>query len=228
MHTRTNTEETVNEETDDISLLLMMGDKSNNPEAAEIALNEFFRRYQRPLLYFAKRNGFRALGWGPDDFVTRTFQKAYAKIHLFDPTPGLSQEDIELEIHCWLFEIAKNEFLMEFRKPARKHEAPVEKELAEEQNKTSLPETATERFSFEQLKEKKAAVRTFLDGLSEPDRELLVISMNFYDFQARKSIIPEDILDGLASSMGTTPENIKTKRARLMRKLKEHIENTTT
>lgn len=228
MDAKINTEETVNVETDDISLLLMMGDKHNDPDSAEMALREFFRRYQAPLLFFAERSGFLALGWAPDDFVLLTFERAYHKIHLFDPPSGLPPEELGLKIKSWLFQVAKNEFLMEFRKPQRKQEAPTLEELAEEEKKAALPKKVMERFSFNQIQEKKAAVRTFLEGLPKPDRELLVISMNFYDFQARKVIIPEDILDGLADSMGTTPESIKTKRARLMRRLEEYIENTTT
>ena len=117
---------------------------------------------------------------------------------------------------------------MEFRRPERVYEAPTEKERADAENKISLPETVAERFDVNELKEKKAAARTFLEGLPKADQELLVISMNFYDFKAGKAIIPEDILEGLANSMGTTPENIKTKRGRLLRRLKEYLDKTTT
>jgi RNA polymerase sigma factor (sigma-70 family) len=228
MHARMNAEEVVTEETDDISLLLMMADKDQNRDAAEAALTEFFRRYQNPLLGFAKKSGFRALGWEPENFVLMTFEKAFEKIHSFDSRSGLSPEKLRLKIQSWLFQIAKHQFLMEFRKPERVYEAPTEKERADAENKMSLPETVTERFDVNELKEKKAAVRTFLEGLPKADQELLVISMNFYDFKAGKAIIPEDILEGLANSMGTTSENIKTKRGRLLRRLKEYLEKTTT
>lgn len=73
----------------------------------------------------------------------------------------------------------------------------------------------------------KAAVPGFLETLPEADSEMLVISMNFYDFKTGKAHIPDDILAGLADSMGTTPESIKTKRGRLLRKLEEYLETKT-
>ena len=71
---------------------------------------------------------------------------------------------------------------------------------------------------------KAAAVRTFLDGLPEGDRQLLVTSMNFYDYKAKRVVIPKDILKGLANALATTPEGIKQKRKRLLHKLKEYLE----
>lgn len=167
------------------------------------------------------------MGWNPEDFVLRTFEKAFEKAGSFNGPSGLSPDKLRLKIQAWLFQIAKNEFLMEFRRPERKQEAPTEKEREEAEAQISLAEKAPERFDLQVLQSKKAAVRTFLEALPEADREMLVISMNFYDFKTGKAHIPDDILEGLADSMGTTPESIKTKRARLLRKLEEHLETKT-
>ena len=221
------TEEQAAGSADDLDLLLRMTCKDENREDAEAALAEFFRRYQTTLLGFAKSGGFRVLGWNPEDFVLRTFEKAFEKAGSFNAPSGLSPDKLRLKIQAWLFQIAKNEFLMEFRRPERKQEAPTEKEREEAEAQISLAEKAPERFDLQALQSKKAAVRTFLEALPEADREMLVISMNFYDFKTGKAHIPDDILEGLADSMGTTPESIKTKRARLLRKLEEHLETKT-
>ena len=223
----TATEEQAAGSADDLDLLLRMTCKDENREDAEAALAEFFRRYQTTLLSFAKSGGFRVLGWNPEDFVLRTFEKAFEKAGSFNAPSGLSPDKLRLKIQAWLFQIAKNEFLMEFRRPERKQEAPTEKEREEAEAQISLPEKAPERFNLQAIQGKKAAVRTFLEALPETDREMLVISMNFYDFKTGKVHIPDDILEGLADSMGTTPESIKTKRARLLRKLEEHLETKT-
>ena len=221
------TEEQAAGSADDLDLLLRMTCKDENREDAEAALAEFFRRYQTTLLGFAKSGGFRVLGWNPEDFVLRTFEKAFEKAGSFNAPSGLSPDKLRLKIQAWLFQIAKNEFLMEFRRPERKQEAPTEKEREEAEAQISLAEKAPERFDLQALQSKKAAVRTFLEALPEADREMLVISMNFYDIKTGKAHIPDDILEGLADSMGTTPESIKTKRARLLRKLEEHLETKT-
>ena len=217
-------EELANRSADDMDLLLRMTFKDENREDAEAALAEFFRRYQTTLLGFAENSGFRALGWSPDDFVLRTFEKAFEKAGSFRAPSGLSPEKLRFKIQAWLFQIAKNEFLMEFRRPERKQEAPTAKEREEE---SALPETSPERFDLQALQSKKAAVRTFLESLPETDREMLIISMNFYDFKTSKAHIPDDILAGLAKAMGTTPESIKTKRGRLLQKLEEYLATKT-
>lgn len=210
---------------DDMELLVRMALVDDNRNDAEAALAEFFRRYQPALIGFAEKGGFRALGWNPDDFVLKTFEKAFAKAGAFSAPAGLSPEKLRLKIQAWLFQIAKNEFLMEFRKAERKLEAPTEAERKEEEEaKNAIPEKVPERLDIQVLQNKKAAVRTFLETLPDTDREMLVISMNFYDFQTGKAHIPEEILEGLANSMGMTPESIKTKRARLLGKLKEYLE----
>lgn len=221
-------EELATRSADDIDLLLRMTFKDENREDAEAALAEFFCRYQTTLLGFAEKSGFRALGWNPDDFVLRTFEKAFEKAGSFRAPADLPPDKLRLKIQAWLFQIAKNEFLMEFRKPERKLEAPTEKECMEAEEQAPLPEKSPERFDLQTLQGKKAAVRTFLDAMPEADREMLVISMNFYDFKTGKVHLPDDILEGLAESMGTTPESIKTKRGRLLRKLEDYLETTTT
>ena len=217
-------EELANRSADDMDLLLRMIFKDENREDAEAALAEFFRRYQTTLLGFAENSGFRALGWSPDDFVLRTFEKAFEKAGSFRAPSGLSPEKLRFKIQAWLFQIAKNEFLMEFRRPERKQEAPTAKEREEE---PALPEKSPERFDLQALQSKKAAVRTFLESLPETDREMLIISMNFYDFKTSKAHIPDDILAGLAKAMSTTPESIKTKRGRLLQKLEEYLATKT-
>lgn len=218
------TEEQATRSADDLDLLLRMTYRDENREDAEAALAEFFRRYQTTLLGFAEKSGFRALGWNPEDFVLQTFEKAFEKAGSFKAPSGLSSEKLRLKIQSWLFQIAKNEFLMQFRKPERRQEAPTEKEREEAEAQIPLPEKSAERFDLQALQGKKAAVRTFLETLPQTDREMLEISMNFYDFKTGKTHIPDDILEGLADSMGTTPESIKTKRGRLLRKLEEYLE----
>ena len=216
----------ISESVDDIDLLLRMTRKDTNRADAETALAAFFQRYQMILICFAEKQSFRALGWCPEDFVLRTFEKAYEKAGSFKVPSDISPQDLHLKIKGWLFQIAKNEFFMEFRKPKRKQEAPTENEI--EKELAPLPEKKTERFSFQEFHDKKAAVRTFLEKLPDADRELLEVSMSFYDFAEGRTLIPEDILEGLAESMRTTPECIKTKRGRLLHKLEDYLRTTTT
>jgi RNA polymerase sigma factor (sigma-70 family) len=207
-------------EDDDLSLVLRMGDKETNREDAEAALATFFARHQKPLLAFANRNCFRTLGIDPEDFVIRTFQRAYDKIDKFDAPSGCSPEGFTSKLKAWLFQIAKNEFLMELRTGTNQNEETKDPDLL------PPPNSDDAELEMPPLTGQAAAVRTFIDSLPEGDRQLLETSMNFYDYKARKVVIPTDILAGLARALATTPEGIKQKRKRLLQKLKEYLENT--
>jgi hypothetical protein len=41
----------------------------------------------------------------------------------------------------------------------------------------------------------------------------------------KKVVIPEDILQGLANALATTPEGIKQRRKRLLHRLRAYLEN---
>jgi RNA polymerase sigma factor (sigma-70 family) len=207
-------------ENDDLSLILRMVCKDSNREDAEAALTKFFERYHKIVKAFAERNNFRSLGFDVDDFVLKTFHKAYERIETFSAETGLSTAQLEQKIKTWLFQIAKNEFLMEFRKSLNKHEETTDQdfELSDNDKDVDLDGPIDPP-----LKGKAAAVRTFLEKLPEGDRLLLETSMNFYDFMSQKCIIPKELLLGLAHALSTTPEGIKQKRKRLLRKLEEHL-----
>jgi len=207
-------------EDDDVSLILRMACKDSDREDAEAALVIFFNRHHRLLKAFAERNNYRSLGFDPEDFVLRTFQKAFDNADTFEAPTGLSPERLLKKVQAWLFEIAKNEFLMELRKGLNQSEEIMDPDLLSPPNREDIEEEE------HVLTGKAAAVRTFLDGLPEGDRQLLETSMNFYDYKARKAVIPEDILEGLANALATTPEGIKQKRKRLLQRLKEHLEKT--
>lgn len=204
-------------EDDDVSLILRMADKGNDRPGAEAALEAFFERHHRLFKAFAERNNYRSLGFDPEDFVLRTFHKAFDKADTFEAPSGLPPETMRKKVQAWLFQIAKNEFLMELRTGLNQSEETRDPDLMLPPNREDIEEHP--------LTGKAAAVRTFLDHLPEGDRQLLETSMNFYDYKAKKAVIPEDILQGLANALATTPEGIKQKRKRLLQKLKEHLEN---
>lgn len=235
----------VKAEDDDLSLILRMADKDSDWAGAEAALVIFFNRHHRLLKGFAERNNYRSLGFDPENFVLQTFHKAFERAGTFDAPADLSPEQFQRKVRSWLFEIAKNEFLMEFRKGLNKSEEtrdpsfllppePLDQEetdegkLAADDNQAPLPPTQMPDFGVDEeepvLTGKAAAVRTFLEGLPEGDRQMLETSMNFYDYKAKKAVIPKDILRGLANALATTPEGIKQKRKRLLQKLKEYLE----
>jgi RNA polymerase sigma factor (sigma-70 family) len=234
-------------EEDDVSLILRMSCKDSDPVDAEAALVIFFRRHHQLLKGFAEKNKYRSLGFDPEDFTIRAFHKAFEKAGTFDAPSGLTPERLLKKVQAWLFEIAKNEFLMEFRKGLNQSEETRDPDLLRPPDQGDIgedePDDCSKRAtgqlgehmpppdqdSFEPvLKGKAAAVRTFLDGLSDGERQLLETSMNFFDYKANKVLIPEDILRGLANALATTPEGIKQKRKRLLQKLKEHLESSNT
>jgi DNA-directed RNA polymerase specialized sigma24 family protein len=234
-----------NAEDDDVSLILRMADKDSDWAGAEAALVIFFDRHHRLLKGFAEKNNYRSLGFDPENFVLQTFHKAFEKAGTFDAPADLSPEQLQRKVRSWLFEIAKNEFLMEFRKGLNKSEEtrdpslllppePLDQDETDagkptlNENQAQSPLTQMPHFGEDGeepvLTGKAAAVRTFLDGLPEGDSQLLVTSMNFYDYKAKRVVIPKDILQGLANALATTPEGIKQKRKRLLQKLKEYLE----
>jgi RNA polymerase sigma factor (sigma-70 family) len=166
---------------DDLSLILRMADKEGHPQDAEDALAVFFCRHHPLLKGFAEQNNFRSLGFDPEDFVLQTFQKAYDRIGTFDAPAGISPDQLRKKVQSWLFEIAKNEFLMELRKGLNQSEETRDPALMA----PSLEEEAADEAP--ELTGRAAAVRTFLDGLPEGDRQLLETSMNFYDFKLKKA-----------------------------------------
>jgi len=213
-------------EDDDVSLILRMADKNSNPKDAEAALVIFFSRHHRLLKAFTERNKYQSLGFDPEDFVLRTFHKAFDKADTFDAPPNLSPERLLKRVQAWLFQIAKNEFFMELRKGLNKFEETMDPGHMLSPDQEDLNQQVGDvEGAAPVLTGKAAAVRTFLDKLPEGDRQLLETSFNFYDNNARKVVIPEDILKGLANALATTPEGIKQKRKRLLQKLKEHLEN---
>ena len=205
-------------EDDNLSLILRMADKESDRASAESALATFFARHHPLLKGFAERNKFQSLGFDPEDYVLRTFQKAYERAGTFDAPANLSVEGLEKKIRSWIFEIAKNEFLMELRKGLNQSEETADPDELQPPNPEDMEENP--------LSAKAAAVRTFLERLPDDDRQLLETSMNFYDYKAKKVVIPQDILRGLAHAIGTTPEGLKQRRKRLFQKLKEHMERT--
>lgn len=204
-------------EDDDLSLILRMANRDCDRPDAEAALEVFFNRHHRLFKAFAERNNYRSLGFDPEDFVLRTFHRAFDKADTFDAPASLPAEVMLKKVQAWLFQIAKNEFLMELRKGLNQSEETRDPELLLPPNREDIEEHP--------LSGKAAAVRTFLDRLPEGDRQLLETSMNFYDYKAKKVVMPEDILQGLANALATTPEGIKQKRKRLLQRLKEHLEN---
>lgn len=70
------------------ALILRMADKENDRPGAEAALEVFFERHHRLFKAFAERNNYRSLGFDPEDFVLRTFHKAFDKADTFEaPQP---------------------------------------------------------------------------------------------------------------------------------------------
>jgi RNA polymerase sigma factor (sigma-70 family) len=223
---------------DDLTLLLTMADKDVNPAAADEALKEFFARHHLLLKAFAQKSKYQTLGFDVDDFVMQTFEKAYNKANQFEPGAEQDPEKVTRKVKAWLFGIMKSEFLMELRKAVNKKETLSEEEPesqpeAQDDAEESVPASqiaptqAEQQDEDDNVREKAAVVRTFLESLPEKDRVLLETSMNFYDFKLKKAMIPKDILAGMAKALGTTPEGIKQKRKRLLESLREYVEKHT-
>lgn len=197
---------------DDESLMLRMLDRDSDPVGAEEALAKFFERHHLHLKSFAEKSGFRTLGFDPEDFVLKTFTKVFTQASQFRAPRLASPEEFTRKVRNWIFEIARNEFLMELRKRANHLELVVDQE-------PTPPETVENL----QLSDRAAAVRTFIENLPEKDRVLMVISMNFFDSTQGRSCIPSDILAGLAESLQTTPEGLKQRRKRIVKQLKNYL-----
>jgi len=68
------------------------------------------------------------------------------------------------------------------------------------------------------------SVHQAMEQLSERDRTVLRVTMDYWDFGREHQRLPNDIVEDLARSFDTSPENIRKIRERAMRHVEKHVE----
>jgi len=218
-----NTDTFLTEESD-FGLLTTIGCADIDQNEAERALELLYDRHAKLLVGVAMDNGWAELGVDVEVLLQETFLSVWESAGDFDPSRKHYTVRSEDAVRLWLVRIFKNKFLDALAAIGSRPEFVVTPpdELDE------LPAIHDDKVkSFARQTARSIAVsagielvRKWLATQLPGDRDLLLISAQFIDYETGKCFIPPDELRGLAATLGVVPKTIKVKRARLMRRLK--------
>jgi DNA-directed RNA polymerase specialized sigma24 family protein len=240
----------VRDETD-FDLLTTIGCADIDQGQAERAFETLYSRYVGLLKGMAL--GWERYGVDAGILTQTTFLRAWEKAGTFDPRKRRRNTSEGSAVKLWLLAILKHAFLDEIRKLAcRQDKLPTAlKESAaeyddflddEDDASSTIIDAEDEADTGELLSARDSAeaqpnvkiesakvklVRKWLEMQTPGDRDLLLASVEYIDFQTGKCVIPPEHLSGLAAMLGVIPETIKVKRGRLLMRLKAYVlENT--
>lgn len=196
----------------DADLLVCMATK-DDAAGSRAAWDAFYLRHVEEVFRRIRKACGRQLGGdqGVEDLVAVTFQRAWSRAHQFEPRSN-DREVQRREVVAWLCRIAKNLFLNMLREQSKLTVQPMPEELPE-------PAAATTRLSPEE----SAAVAAALAELSDRDRTVLLRSLDWWDFETRRSRMPKGVAKALADELGTTTTNICQIRLRTFRRVESML-----
>lgn len=213
----------------DADLLGYMAEQASDPAFAMEAFGEFYARNREFLFGVVNRAYGRLLGGeqGSADLVMRVFEKAYrwagkhaggakALAGLKGPTP----EDSKLRVRAWLGKIAENFFKDSLRKRKR---SPVV-ELTDDLLATVPRAEPDPDVDFSGLPlGARAALAEELAALKPEDRQIITMSLPWYDPATDMFAFAPGEAEELAVSLGLEVDALRQRRYRAMNRLKQAV-----
>lgn len=200
----------------DEDLLVYMSWKDDEPDSACAALGEFYKRHVRYLHAVCFRaHGQSLQASGVKDLVTSTFQRAYERASSFKPSCLADPDRMRRRVHAWLGRIAHRIAQDAYR---GKKERP--EQLLSPEHWADIPARPTLDCQNDGIPLVQQGMDTIL---SEREREVLRVTMQFYDPEREHQRLPDDIAAELAARLGTTSDNLRKIRSTAMQKMKEFL-----
>lgn len=200
-----------------------MGD--SDPAWALAAFEEFYDRHKNYLWKVCADVGqqLSCSAWIEDVFH-ETFQRAqkHAGRFKFPVCPAEEEDNV---IKAWLGRIAQNRLCDYWRKSRRECTRTAEEwealdeEVLGEVSGEDVPTETTSAGS-----NRKALLDEAMETLSERDAHVLRVTSQFHRHGQKFQRLPNAVVDELASTLNTTPENLRKIRERARKKVRQYVE----
>lgn len=198
----------------------------SSPFDSEEAFSEFYFRYKNFLLKVCRGccKNFDDSNSLADDIFQNTFIKVLQKSHTFKPKESDLTTDISKDIKAWLARIARNELINFLRKnPDEKNLSNSFRPRAEDLEDSisfEIPESSNEVVNKHSTSIEKKLLETALNTLTEKERYILMVYMEFFNPGDPKKHLPEDILRATCNRYHITPDNLRQIKSRTLKKIK--------
>lgn len=203
----------------DEDLLVYMSWK-DQAAVAKAACNEFYTRHVKYVFAVIQRNYGSALGErGVEDMVTETFVRVIEKAGTYKPCGAKELDQQRRNALAWVGAIAKNLCRDHFRRPDTQLVLGEGEWTGDHDGLQAKPPVEATVLT-DDLK----SVHEAMELLSERDRTVLRVTMDYWEFGREHQRLPNDIVEDLARSFDTSSENIRKIRERAMRHIEKHVE----
>jgi RNA polymerase sigma factor (sigma-70 family) len=207
-------------ETDE-SLVTYMGFLDEEPETAEAAAGELFRRHSRKMTAWCIKS-FLLYRQNHEELVQFTFAKAMKGAKAFIPRLAQHSDAAEKTKHikCWLYRILRRTCIdahrSEFLERTERADIDVDKvEVILDPPDAEATEAPPSR--------RVELVRQFAAELEEPDRAILYNAQQYCDAATGETVMPESVLEELCAELGLNQISLRTRRHRLLKRLERYI-----
>jgi DNA-directed RNA polymerase specialized sigma24 family protein len=215
------------EDDSDADLVAWMTLRDEDEEAAFRACEILFKRHSPVLLGWCQQRMGNIFGDTAEGFVNAAFKKAFDHAEKFQcPTRAVPDEQ-RRRVVGWLFQILKNLIRDSFKAEARERRFRERRVEAIDTNLVEFVESPQDNDTCGDagLSDRGLLVRRFLEEeLSDEDAEFLQLSANFFDFARNEPVIDPDLLEGVCQRMGVTPSGLRSRRRRILVRLRLYIE----
>ena len=189
------------------------------------AFEEFYSRYIQYVWKVCADVGeqLSCAAW-VEDVVLETFQRAQKNSAQFS-FPKCPVEEEGNVIKAWLGQIAHNRLCDYWRKSRRERTISEEKweALAETVTDGDVPDGTA--VGSDPVNEKRLArIEEAMATLSDREAHVLRVTSQFHRHGKKFQRLPNVVVEELASSLNTTPENLRKIRERARRKVRQYVE----
>lgn len=202
---------------EDEDLLGWMAMRQEAPEEARAACEEFFQRHLDYLEGVVGRAHRSDLGdAGVEDIVMETFRRVLEYASTYTPCGAMGVTGRRHNVLAWLGAIAKNVANDYFR------DANTRLLHFDDWDDLEPSITSTEPHA---PSEEERLIESALATLTERERTVLRVTMQFYDPTVLHQRLPNGVAADLANVFNTTPVNIRQIRKRALDKVRDHFMN---
>ena len=208
----------------DDDLLIWMSLKGEDFLGAREAFNEFYIRHVGYLYGVSLRRYHMVAGGEPGvkDLVQDTFHKVFERAHTFQKSDSEEPTQQTWRVRAWLGRIAEN--LLRDRLRKHKHESIVDPHELPENPDTDNWGSSEPNIDEEPNAQRLAAVRQALESLTERERQVLLVTYEYFQEGKEHQRLPNAVAAKLADDWNTKPENIRAIRSRALKKVKAYID----
>jgi RNA polymerase sigma factor (sigma-70 family) len=207
----------------DADLLLYMALREDDALLARKAWETFYLRHVE-YLYGACRSNARLLGGeqGVADLVQDTFRRAFEMAHTFAAADGMKDpDDLRLWTRAWLGAIAASLVKSILRNGHRLPTASLDQDHWQDIAERITDPPDDERTDAQSVIRMRQAV----ESLPERQQTVVLARMQWYDPAKERQRLPNAVAADLATTLETTPENLRKMYERALRQLKEQFPN---